>query len=331
MISRLLIVGRGSIGTRHLEVARQLLPDAQIAVLGRRKEPKPSHADLAFSHIDEALKFGPQMAVIANPATMHIEPALALARSGAHVLIEKPIAASSKDVRTLIELCRDQKTVLMVGYNLRFSPSLIFFRDAVKQQLVGSIYSVRAEVGQNLEEWRLGDYRQSVSAQSALGGGALLELSHEVDYLRWLFGNVSWVNATLHRQSELEIDVEDTAHLTLGFAKQSKGDSIVAALNVDFIRHDKTRTCVAIGQNGTLRWDGISGQVDIFKKDWSSWQTIFAQKPEKNETYIAEWRHFFDCIDGQTPLVSGQDGLAVLQIVEAAKQSSAQGQTINVV
>ena len=60
----------------------------------------------------------------------------------------------------------------------------------------------------------INDYRKTVSAQKILGGGVLLELSHELDYLRWIFGDVEFVQAQLARQSELDIDVEDTAHIS---------------------------------------------------------------------------------------------------------------------
>ena len=63
-------------------------------------------------------------------------------------------------------------------------------------------------------------------ARQELGGGAPLELSHELDYLRWIFGEVEWVKATLGRQSSLEIDVEDTVHLILGFASAANGNKL---------------------------------------------------------------------------------------------------------
>ena len=70
--------------------------------------------------------------------------------------------------------------------------------DLMQNKIVGKILSVRCEVGQFLPSWRPNiDYRESVSARKALGGGALLELSHEIDYLMWIFGDIDWVKATL--------------------------------------------------------------------------------------------------------------------------------------
>jgi predicted dehydrogenase len=104
----------------------------------------------------------------------------------------------------------------MVGYNLRFMKSLKKFREILKKNTIGKILSIRSEVGSYLPSWRPdSDYKKSVSAIKKLGGGVLLELSHDIDYLVWLFGNVKWVSSTIHRQSNLKIDTEDTAHITL--------------------------------------------------------------------------------------------------------------------
>ena len=125
---------------------------------------------------------------------------------------------------SLINICQSKKIALMTAYNLRFQPSLQEFRKQIKQQRIGKILSVRVEVGQYLPNWRPeSDYRKGVSAQKKLGGGVLLELSHEIDYISWIFGDYKWVKAHISKQSNLEIDVEDTAYLLLGFKPDKYG------------------------------------------------------------------------------------------------------------
>jgi predicted dehydrogenase len=204
------------------------------------------------------------------------------------------------------------------------------FRELLIQGKVGPVVSVRAEVGQYLPAWRPdSDYRNSVSAQKRLGGGVLLELSHEIDYLLWLFGPVEWVKATLLRQSNLEIDVEDTAHLQLGFVIDASGRQLVAALDLDFIRHDTTRQCVVIGERGTLRWDGVSGRVEFMAYDANSWEVLMSDLVERDFTYREELKQFFTSInDDIDPPVTGSDGEAVLAVVEAARLSNQNGQVV---
>lgn len=333
MINRVLIVGLGSIGRRHLRLARELLPHADIRVLRHQKCVEvPEYANGCFSHFKEALSFFPEIAVIAGPATFHLDAAQPLAAAGVHLLVEKPLSASLDGVPLLLKICREQGTVLLTGYNLRFMPSLQRFRDLLNDNVVGKVLSVRCEIGQYLPSWRPdADYRQSVSARRELGGGALLELSHELDYLCWIFGEIEWVKATLCRQSGLEIDVEDSVHLILGFAPDEDGGQLVGTASLDFIRHDTTRHCTAIGENGSLRWNGLSGTVERFVPGGKEWQELFRYQHQRDDSYLAEWQHFLACVNGkESPLISGEDGLRVFQIIEVARQSSKSGSQVQV-
>jgi len=334
MLECVLIVGFGSIGTRHARLIRKLAPDVQIIVLRHRncRDMQDTGINHCVTSLEKALKFHPQVAVIANPASHHLDVALPLAQAGVHLLIEKPISSLTRGVLELIDVCHARGITLMVGYNLRFLPSLQRFRELLEEKWVGRVLSVRAEIGQFLPSWRPdSDYRKTVSAKAILGGGVLLELSHEIDYLRWLFGEVEWVSATQRKQSGLEIDVEDTAHLVMGFAQETGEVPVVASLNMDFIRHDTTRTCTVIGETGSLRWDALAGTIEIFEQGENAWQTLFTHQHQSDDSYLAEWRHFMTCItDGSFPEISGYDGLAVLRIIEAVRRSSTIGAIVKV-
>lgn len=324
LINRILIVGLGSIGGRHLRLARELLPNADIRVLRHQTANQvPKFSNGCYYSIKEAVKFAPQIAVVASPATFHVATAQVLADAGVHLLIEKPLSISSDGIAQLLETCKKNDVVLLTGYNLRFLPSLQHFRDLLGEQVIGKVISVRCEIGQHLPTWRPNkDYRQGVSAQRKLGGGALLELSHELDYLRWIFGEVDWVKATLSRQSSLEIDVEDTVHLTLGFACHQ----LIGAVNLDFIRHDTTRLCIAIGEKGSLCWNGLTGGVALYEVGAKGWSELFSHPHQKDDSYLAEWQSFIACVTKhKKPLITGEDGLKVVEIIEAARTSAANG------
>lgn len=329
MIRRILIVGHGSIGSRHLRIVRSSLPDADIRVLRHQPCSKvPEFADGCFSSIGEALAFSPEIAILANPAIFHMEIATPLAEIGCHLLIEKPISDRPDDVPALIATANARNAIVQVGYNLRFIPSLVFFRELVHARHIGRVLSIRCEVGQYLPSWRPGtDYRTGVSARSELGGGVLLELSHELDYLRWIFGNVLWLSAWVGKQSSLEIDVEDTAHLILAHVGFEPDERPITNLSMDFIRHDTTRRCLAIGENGSLRWDATTGKVEFFSAGGSKWSTLFeCHLQDRDESYRLQWEHFYGCATQiQSPLVNGGDGLETLKLVSSAQQSSEMG------
>ena len=329
MIARILIVGYGSIGKRHLAIARELLPEAQIALFRHRvTDDIPSFADLCISSLDAALEFRPTIAVVANPATLHVDIALPLAEAGVALIIEKPLSDDLAGTDELVDVCHEYGTPLLVGYNLRFSPSLKYFRDQLHDFVVGKALSFRCEVGQFLPEWRPDtDYRDGVSAQMKLGGGVLLELSHELDYLTWIFGKVAWVMGHVSTQSDLEIDVEDSAALILGFKSEGGKKPLVGSLGLDFIRQDTTRSCTVIGSNGSLRWNGLLGTVDkLSAQSNHEWETVYRYEQQRNDTYIRQWQHFLECVAGnEVPQVTIADGIEVLKIVEAARESSERG------
>ncbi len=331
MFERLLIAGLGSIGQRHARVARRLFPDARIVGLRHRPtaEANPDVFDAVVASFDDAMAFAPQAAVIASPATAHLALALRLAEAGVPMLIEKPIAASGAGVTQLLDTCSTRGVPVLVGYNLRFLPSLLYFRSRIRDGAAGRVLSVRAEVGQYLPDWRPSrDYRQSVSAQRALGGGVLLELSHEFDYLRWIFGEPAWVNAVTSRSGTLEADVEDTAFVTLGFESFVEGHAVLANVALDFVRRDSTRSCTAIGSGTSLRWYGGAHTVERFVPETGQWEEECAAPVGRDATYDAEWQNFAACVmRGALPFVNGHDGLAAVAIADAARESAASRRT----
>lgn len=325
MLERLLIVGLGSIGRRHAYIARELLPRARILALRHSAKSLPADVpiDGVVDTIDQALAFRPQAAVIASPSTFHLDTALQLARQDTHLLVEKPLAAELSGVSELIETCKRTRHVLMTGYNLRFMPSLMKLRELVRSGAIGRPLLASAAVGQYLPEWRPGsDYRKTVSARAALGGGVLLELSHEVDYLLWVLGKAQRVYASLSRSGELEVDVEDCALLTLSM--EFDGSPVQVSLQMDFVRRDPIRECTIAGSHGTLRWDGLRGTVFAYTST-KGWQSVH-RDTKKMDSYRAEWRHFLACIKQRSaPLIGGHEGYAVLQVLHAARESARQG------
>lgn len=324
MIDRILLAGLGSIGQRHLGIITKLLPNADVRVLRHGNEPIEKQG-VNFIGLNDLKLFQPQISVIANPAPYHLDLAMKLASYGSHIFVEKPISHNQNDVAKLIKLADHKKITLMVGYNLRFLESLKTFRDLIMSGKVGVVQYVQAQVGQYLPSWRPGrDYRKSVSASSKLGGGVLLELSHEIDYLRWVFGEVSWVMGSTYQQSKLEIDVEDTAMVVLGIKPGNNRPDFPASLTLDFIRHDSTRVCVAIGSLGSLRWDGITGKVEIYLPEAMAWATLYEDKNEMSCVYENEWTHFLNCIERDIkPDVCGHDGLMATRVIDLIKESSA--------
>jgi len=327
-----LIVGLGSIGQRHLANLRQLLPQARIGVFrsgasGVTALP-PTGADDLFYDIDSAAAFAPEIALVCNPSTFHVPVARKLVAAGAHLFIEKPLAADLSGVDELLAATRDARRVLFGAYNMVFLPSLVFIRDTIRTGRLGRVLSVRAEVGQYLPDWRPAtDYRQGASARRDLGGGVLLELSHELHYLNWLFGSVISVQSTVVRTGELESEVEDLAELVLKFR-----DGPIASVHLDFLQRSYSRSCKIIGAAGTLVWEA-AGQRVLFYSQADRDGTLLFEAPaaDRNEVYLKELGHFLECVSGRAqPKVDGAQAREVLRIISAAWESSQTGRIVQI-
>ena len=184
-MDRLLIVGHGSIGKRHLSIFKKIYPTSCAAVLVRPDSlsTRSADADMFFTNIHDAILFSPEAVIVANPSPFHCSYALRFAHLKCSFLIEKPLSTNSHESLAFIKAAQSFSLNCHVAYNLRHLTSLQLFRELIQSDAIGEILTVHSSVGQYLPDWRNStDYKTDVTAQSSLGGGVLLELSHEIDY-----------------------------------------------------------------------------------------------------------------------------------------------------
>jgi predicted dehydrogenase len=324
-------VGLGSIGRRHLSNIKKIEPSAEITVWHLHSKKNELGVDsndiykVVYS-FEEAIREKPDVAFITCPSSLHISIAIMLAQDGIDLFIEKPISSNFKDVEKLLQIGKIHKIIIMVGYCLRFHRPMQLLKQKISEGAIGNLIGIRAEAGQYLPDWRPGkDYRQAVSARKELGGGAVLELSHELDYARWLFGEVKSVSAQVDRLSDLEIDVEDTADIILKFSNNAIG-----SIHLDMVQRSPTRCCHIVGSEGTLKWDGMTDLITFFSTKSNEWSVLHpAEKIDRNEMYLTEIQHFFECVNNRKePLISGYEGKRVLEIALAALESSKEQRSV---
>lgn len=321
MINNIGIIGLGSIGSRHLRIARILRPKLNIIAIRSRKRGELNQDKLVDStvySIEEAINTGIEAAIISSPAIFHVQQAINLMENGIHVLIEKPVSHSLINVDKLLNLAKKSNLVSLVGYCFRYDPCALKFKEILDGKKFGKILNVQVQCSSYLPDWREGiDYRESVSANSKLGGGVLLELSHELHYVRWFFGNMkSIISSKIQNSGLLDIDVEDTADIVFR-SKQNFSVSI----HLDFNSRKISRKCIVECTNGNIIWDAIENKVTCLLNN----EPKELKVSENNRDYIYEeqLKHFFDCIENkQRPLVSIDDGVAILNMIESAKKSN---------
>ena len=208
-MKRILVIGTGSIARRHIRNLKTEFPNTFISVMSVSRRDISSEmlqADAVVKTIEEALQAGLDAAIIASPAPWHMQQAAILLDYGVATLIEKPLCVKFDEVQQWPNVVASQ--LALVGYNLRLLPAARVVKSLIKEGRMGSVLSISAEVGNYLPNWRPGtDYRSGVTAQRSLGGGVLLELSHELDYLNWLFGGFHSLVSSVANSKRLEIDV----------------------------------------------------------------------------------------------------------------------------
>ena len=319
MIKSIGIIGLGSIGCRHLRLVRELRPKLNIIAVRSgmgKKVGEEKLLDAMVYSLEEAIDYGIEAAIVATPAVYHVQQAIELMGNGIHVLIEKPLSHSLEDVNKLLRVKKNSKVVGLVGYCLHYNSGALKFNDMLKNDKIGKILHVRVDCGSYLPDWRKGqDYRKSVSAKSELGGGVLLELSHELDYIRWFFGEMKNVFANIQNSSTLNIDVEDTVDMIF-----ESNNGFPVSIHLDFNSRSNRRKCIARCSNGDLIWDAIDNKV--IWQPAEGIEEVEEYENDRNYVYKEQLKHFFDCIENKKmPLVSLDHGVAALRLIEATKHS----------
>jgi predicted dehydrogenase len=325
----IMICGLGSIGRRHmrnlltlgqdelvlLRTGKSTLPDEDLASL-------PTERDLG-----EALaKWRPEAVVISNPTAFHMDVAIPAAQAGCHLMIEKPISHSLEGVSRLREAISDGSLRALVGFQFRYHPGLQTVKRLLNENAIGRPISARVHWGEYLPSWHpWEDYRLSYSARSEMGGGVVLTLCHPLDYLRWFFGEVEAVSAQIGTYGDLDIAVEDTAEITLGFQ-----DHTLASVHLNYNQRPASHRLEIVGTLGTIRWDNADGAATWWTETDERWQVEPAPEGfERNKLFLDEMRNFLGVVAGaEDPVCTLEDGIRVLEIALAAKESAIRGRKI---
>lgn len=311
--ARVLIAGYGSIGRRHAANVRRLLPESEIGVMrfNGSKDELPDGFEFC-ANIKEAIDFNPKVAILAGPATTHLEQVIALSDKLDSMLIEKPIATSVEEGKKIIQSLSLSRCRAIVGYNLRYTPALRCFKKLIEKKEYGRLFRLESHVGQHLSDWRQGiDPIKTVSSQKSLGGGAFRELSHEIDYCLWICGKPIRVRGRQAKYLPYG-DVEDCVDLWLDFR-----DGSHASIHMDMIDHSKRRVLRAVCEHSTLEFDFMTQELQV--------NGVLLNSPENGSPLSETYDHEIMDLMGyfhESPAASCQDALAVLEVIEEAEITS---------
>ena len=253
---KVLFVGLGSIGKKHLNALLKLNASIQIFALrsGIKNEEIVGVYDIyKFSQVPKDLTFS----IIANPTFEHFNSLKMLIPLGKPIFIEKPPLDSLLGSKELIEMIERYSTRTYVGFNLRFLTSLMWLKQNLNTK---EVIEVSVYCGSFLPNWRKGDYRTSYSADRNKGGGVQLDLIHELDYVIWIFGYPKAVQKFDSKFSTLDITSSDYSFFHLIYADKC------ISIKLNYYRQTPKRDIEIISSKEIIYVDLLKNNVRINNK-----------------------------------------------------------------
>jgi predicted dehydrogenase len=319
---KILFVGLGSIGQRHLRNLQRLGAFEYIALRSTRRPLPEEFSSLSINVVtalEDAISAQPDVTFLCAPPVVQQAVLGPLVReTRCHFFIEKPIAPSMDGLMECVRILEEQQRKSMVGYNLRFHPVSAVVRDTLQQGTLGKVCLVRVSVGQYLPDWHpQDDYRLGYSANRRLGGGVVLDLIHEIDLVCSWFGKPYDVKAAAGTVSSLAIDTEDTAAIVCRFA-----GGVIGSIQLDYVQRIPGRAGTIIGDAATLTYDLMKNECRVEQPGVEPEVHTFGSFV-RNDMYVAEITRLLDAIRTDTPCSpSLRDGVDVLDVALRAKRDA---------
>lgn len=328
-VPHVLVIGAGSIGKRHIKnllAAPAGAPSDAVTVsvveprADRRAEVVALgvEASRIFESRDAALAAGSfDGAVVATPTAFHVADALACARAGLPLMIEKSLSVDMEGVDALQHEVESRGLFAFTAYCFRFDPQARRFAELLRDGVIGKPLYARAEMSTYLPEWHPHeDYRDFYMSKKALGGGTLLDQSHLYDMTRMFLGEIRTVMGISRKDSDLEIETDDFGeflfHLDSG---------VYVSIHIDLFTRPWREFYQVTGSDGVLEWDIGRKTITRFAADGS--KELMLQGTDYNAMYVNEVGYFLAGVRGERPEGPGfADGVRVMQVVEAIRTSA---------
>jgi len=260
--------------------------------------------------------------IVATPMSTHFKLGMEVLNAGKHLFLEKPMATTSDDCRTLIAEAAQRNLQILVGHTFVYAPAVRKIKSLLDSGELGKIYYV------NMSRVNLGIFQKDANVVWDL-------VPHDVAMLNYLFGaDPVSVSAIGHCYVQKELGLEDVAFVTLEYP-----GGCLAHIHVSWLDPNKIRNCTFVGSKKMLVYDDVSQseKIRVYDKgvdiqphyeSFGEFQLLyrsgdaFIPKLDTVEPLRAETSHFLEVICGKAePLSSGREGLKVVQVLEAACQS----------
>lgn len=343
---KILMIGLGSIGQRHVRNMRRLYGDdvELIAYRVRGLErtltdsmqvdegvtPEKRYDIRTFYDLDEALREKPEVAFVTNVTSAHVSSALRALKAGCDVFVEKPLSDRMDGIAALKSLADSAGRIVFVGFQNRFHPALLALKEELEGDAIGELVSADVVMGERVATMHAyEDYRDTYMVRKDQGGGVVLNQQiHELDYIYWLFGKPRSVFSIMGASGCLESDVEEYASSL--YVHERKGRCFPVYAHADFFQYPSSRFCRIVGVDGALELDlslakltKINNRGDV--------KVVSFEGFERNDLFIAELEAFMNVVETRLkPEIGLEDAVASMQMALAAKKSANEKRVVEI-
>ena len=322
---KILVIGSGSIGQRHIKNLKSLgIKDIQVfdsnkklLKLVEKKFDIKVQNKLNFDQIDCTL--------ICTPPNSHIKLAKLALENNSNVFIEKPLSNSLKNINIISKIAKKKSLEIFVGYVFRFDKGLIKINEILKKNGIGDIVSFDAYEGWHLSNWRPWQkFEKSYTSSKRMGGGIILDGSHELNYLQWMGGQIDYVFSFYQKIPKMNVETEGISEILTQF-----NSKVIGRIHLDFINPKYNRHCEILGNKGSINWSYEDLSFDIQKINGKKRSVKYETDP--NKMYIDEMKHVINCINNkESNRISLEDAKKTLEISLSIKKSGMQKKVIKI-
>ena len=333
-MTKILFIGLGSAGQRHLRILirllgrknneyycyrstnRNLLIDDNLKT--RKVNSLINHYKIIQVETKQLNNIKFDIVYITNPIYKHMQFAIKFAKKGANLFIEKPLSHNLENISLLKDLARRKNIKISVGYQLRFHPGIKLIKKILKEKKLGKLQSGIFHFGEYLPLMhKYEDYTKTHMSKKNQGGGAVLCLSHEVDLIRYLLGEPKQIKSSIKKLSNLKINVEDTLEAKLKYKKDTN-----IKLEINFIDNPPSHYIKLNFQNGSILWDYIDKYMLYVNNKKNIKKRISFKKFKRNDMFIDQAKNFINSINKKEKLISDfYEGIKTLKLCILLKKN----------
>lgn len=329
---KILFVGLGSIGQRHLQNIKKIFPKSFLYALRKRNKSlvikntkliKNKKLEKTFNlkilnNYNQAKRLKPDLVLICNPTNFHYRDTNFFVQNKINVFVEKPIIANLNKIKKLISKIKKLKVSTMIGYQLRFHPMIKFVKNLIYKRRYGGVINASFKNLSYLPDYHpYEDYSKSYAAKKKNGGGVINTSSHEIDLITYFFGYPIKVNSTNIRSNNIKCDTEDLVSCNLLF-KNKQYFSV--NLELSFIHYMNQRNFSIFFSNAYLKANLLSSELEIYSN--KSKKRIFYKKfkNKKNDLFLEELKFLKLCQQSKKKnFLSIENNLPTIKLINQIK------------